>query len=400
MQTALVNQLVLYPEVRRDVIVNIRYTRTGLWTGDEMKILILSTNADEAGAPRHVEALINSLRQKHEFLAVFGESGPVLERLRQSGASVSILEGMRSKFSPIDDMLALKDLIKIVRTFKPDIIHCHSAKAGFLGRIAALSTGTYWVYTVHGWGWRGLSRIKGLFIKSIEKILSYQRNGSYIFVSESVRQDARKHLWMNRKNFSVVYNGAEQKTLKKHSGSANYKILMPARVCAAKDHESVIRAFEQTNDPAAQLILCGSGTDSDQFRKLINIWAPTKHAQVRTEGEVSDMDRLYRETDVVALISNFEALPLTIIEAMGFKKPVIATAIGGIPELIQTGETGILVSWASIDEIASAMRCYKDKALREKHAEKAFIEFNKSFTINSMAQKTDEIYKFGIQDKL
>ena len=358
-----------------------------------MKIFILSTNADEAGAPRHVEAIANGLESEFQFILVFGEDGPVCDRLRKRGHIVHVVREMRTAINPVKDLFALLKIIRLVIKYSPDIIHCHSAKAGMLGRISAFLCGKKWLYTVHGWGWRGVSRVAKVLIVSIEFILSKLPGGFYLFVAQDVRNDALDVLRIKPHRGIVVYNGVSSIDADFLSNNGIMNVMMPARVSSAKDHQSLIAAFEYINDPNIRLLLCGAGTDSHDFIEFAKSLAPTTNGAISFLGQRSDIHKIYSQSHIVALISNFEALPLSIIEAMSCSRPVIATNVGGIPELIEDGVNGILVRPGCVSDIANALSSLKDERLRVQLGKQANITYNEHFTENTMLTSIANTYK-------
>lgn len=357
-----------------------------------MKIFIISTNADEAGAPRHVEAVVNGLKSKFHFILVFGEDGPVSARLKSNGHIVYVISEMRTAISPIRDLVALIKITKLVFLHQPDIIHCHSSKAGMLGRLSAFLCGKKWLYTVHGWGWRGVSTItKNLVILS-EIILSKLPRGLFIFVAKDVMRDAMSVLGLNENQGVLVYNGVSPVAAGPRKSMGSLVILMPARVSSAKDHQSLISAFEQIYGKDFKLKLCGEGTDSPEFISLAEKLAPRAIKNISFLGQRSDIYEIYSQSDIVVLISNFEALPLSIIEAMSCAKPIIATGVGGVPELITNGSNGILVRPKCIDDIVEAIMSYMDEEFRLKIGSQALVTYCERFTEKSMLNSISSVY--------
>jgi len=358
-----------------------------------MKILILSTNADEAGAPRHVEAIVNGLESEFQFVLVFGEDGPVCDRLKKRGHIVHVVSEMRTAINPAKDFVALLKILKLILNYGPDIVHCHSAKAGMLGRISAFLCGRKWLYTVHGWGWRGVSIFAKILIISIEFVLSKIPNGFYIFVAQDVKNDALDVLRINVRKGVVVYNGVSPIIADFPSTGDTLNVLMPARVSSAKDHQSLICAFENINDPNMRLLLCGKDTDKQEFIEFAKALAPATNGLISFLGQRSDIHNIYSQSHIVALISNFEALPLSIIEAMSCSRSVIATDVGGIPELIVSGVNGILVRPNCVDDIVAALNNFKDERLRAKLGSQAKITYEEKFTEYSMLMSVTHTYK-------
>lgn len=358
-----------------------------------MRIFILSTNADEAGAPRHVETIVNGLESEVQFILVFGEDGPVCDRLKKRGHIVHVVSEMRTAINPVKDFIALLKILKLVLKYRPDIIHCHSAKAGMLGRISAFMCGRKWLYTVHGWGWRGASSFAKKLIVSIEFILSKLPRGFYIFVAQDVRNEALDVLQIKSHRGVVVYNGVSSIRTGFPLNNNYLNVMMPARVSSAKDHQSLISAFEYINDPNMKLLLCGTDTDKKEFVDFAKALAPTTNGSISFLGQRSDIHNIYSQSHIVALISNFEALPLSIIEAMSCSRPVIATNVGGIPELIVSGINGILVRPNCVSDIVDALNGLRNERLRLQLGSQAEITYKKRFTEKSMLMSIAHIYK-------
>ncbi len=357
-----------------------------------MKIILISTNADEAGAPRHVETIVSGLEAKFQFVLVFGEEGPVSARLKERGHIVYIVNEMRTAISPIKDLIALIKIARLIRWHKPDIVHCHSAKAGMLGRLAAFFNGNKWLYTVHGWGWRGAGKITQLLVIGIEKFLSKLPRGYYIFVANDVMIDAKRFLGIRGNSGCVVYNGVSPFLTDAQEDVQDLVIMMPARVSSAKDHQCLISAFERFADNSAKLILCGGGTDSSEFICLAEKLAPKTSKNITFLGQRSNMAEIYAQSNVIALISHFEALPLSIIEAMSCAKPVIATDVGGVPELIANGVNGILVKKGCVDDIVAAFEKLRNKEVRTIIGSKAKTIYCERFTEDFMIESLSKIY--------
>jgi glycosyltransferase involved in cell wall biosynthesis len=173
----------------------------------KITVLVLSTNADLAGAPSHVYTLISSLKQKVNFVAVFGEQGKISERLLSQRINVEIVEQMRSEMRPIKDLITFFKLLKLTRKIRPDVIHAHSTKAGMHARLLSFFLRIPCIYTVHGWGWRGLNPFGARLVRYTERILSLVSLQTYIYVANAVEKDAIEILKIPKEKGSVIYNG-------------------------------------------------------------------------------------------------------------------------------------------------------------------------------------------------
>jgi glycosyltransferase involved in cell wall biosynthesis len=357
-----------------------------------LKVLILSTNSDEAGAPRHVEALVRSLSSQVLFSAIFGADGPILRRLRASGITTRVIHGLRSKISPFADLKSLIEIVSVIREEKPDIIHCHSSKAGLLGRIAGHITQTTVVFTVHGWSWDSLPKPKRWVALAVERALALAPLCFFIYVSEAVRRIGQSRLHLKESQGEVVLNGVPDLGRAESENDRPIVFLMPARAAYPKDHETVVRAFERVTEPA-QLIFAGESTDSRIFREKLETWAPTKHAAISVLGTRNDVPDLLKRSHVMILSSRSEAMPLSILEAMSSGLAVIATDVGGIKEQVIDRVTGLLVPVGAIDQMASAMQALMSDDLRSTHGTAGRSRYEEIFSIERMAEKTFAIYR-------
>jgi hypothetical protein len=168
---------------------------------DKLRILLICTNADLAGAPVHTNIICNhlALNDAIDFEVVFGEPGPIVSSLIGNGVVCHILSRLKSKISPINDIILLFQLIFLLRQYKPDLVHLHSSNAGMIGRLACFILGLPSIYTVHGWGWRGFGAFKTKLVFLIEKVLASLKGVFYIYVSRSVELEAIQKLGIKKK---------------------------------------------------------------------------------------------------------------------------------------------------------------------------------------------------------
>jgi glycosyltransferase involved in cell wall biosynthesis len=356
------------------------------------KVLLVSTNADLAGAPVHVNTVISHLKGKIDFLVIFGEEGPIAEEVRLQGVNVKIVGSLRTSVNLLKDFRALMDIRRIAKKFKPDLIHAHSSKAGLVSRLVAVSLILPSIYTVHGWGWRGLGKFKALLVYLTEIFCRALPSSHYVFVSKSVAIDGRNLLKIGRAKSTLIYNGVPDTKLRRFNSNMPLKIIMSARVADAKDHETLVRAFE-ISTVCAELTLCGAGTDEPEFLNKVKLWAPNKFSLIHCLGPRGDVRELLAESDIFALISNFEALGISIIEAMASGLAIVASNVGGIPELIQNNKNGILVEKSCVSDLSDALDRLADESLRMFYGINARQDFVKKFKSEIMTKKLYNLYK-------
>ena len=355
------------------------------------RVLVLSTNSDDAGAPLHVECLVKELKQYVHFTIVFGEDGPVAKRLKASGFNVLILQGMRSSISPITDLSLISRIDKLILELKPNLIHCHSSKAGLLGRLAGARRNVPVLFTVHGWSWSSVLGIKSHILFLIEKIISKITHTSFLYVSVAVGEIGKSQLGIKESQGKVILNGVHDLSFFKRINKNKIRFIMPARASYPKDHETITKAFEVLSIDS-ELVFCGGGTDSIDFINKVKLWAPNRHLEVKCLGQRNDIPNLLRDADVMILSSYSEALPLSIMEAMSTGLPIIGSNVGGIPELVSSDQNGYLFAAGNVEALTAAMLKMNDIERRKYLGHESRVKFELNFTISSMANKTLNYY--------
>lgn len=357
------------------------------------RILLLSTNSDQAGAPLHVEVLLRSLSNEFSFISYFGSDGPVYRRLKDDGHDVRLLLGMRSSFNAIADMVLLVKLIAIIKKVRPNIIHCHSSKAGMLGRIAGRICGVPVVFTIHGWSWMALNGLKAKIAIWLERRVAQIAGAHYVYVCREMAKERARVIGIEGRSEIVIYNGIRDLSSPNANEYTDVSILMPARVSRQKDHETVVRAFDSLPLGSCKLTLCGSGTETSEFAASLRQWAPLRHQEIECLGQRSDMQHLYNCAQVMVLSSRWEAFPLSTLEAMSASLPVVAADVGGVREQISDGETGLLVPPGDVEAMQIALARLLCPSERKRIGEAGRKNYESNFTLEHMVKNTLEYYR-------
>ncbi|MDE2989621.1 MAG: glycosyltransferase [Chloroflexota bacterium] len=175
-------------------------------------------------------------------------------------------------------------------------------------------------------------------------------------------------------------------------------VLCPARLDPQKNHGMLLRAFERVHreQPDAVLLLAGGRQlGSELYERDLHALADLIDADgaVRWLGVRSDMSRLLAACDVVALASDWEGFGLALLEAMAAGRPVVATAVGGVPEVVSDGESGILVAAGDMFGFAKALiRLLDDDAARRRMGTAAARRAREAFAIDRMRTATQAVY--------
>lgn len=266
----------------------------------------------------------------------------------------------------LSDISNIWKIRKIIKKNKYDIIHCHSTKAGFVGRIAASLCGhKNIVYSPHGFMFCD-TRIKAkrlLYLK-LEKALGYLTK-KIVAVSNSEKELAITHkivpnskiITINNTIDSLSNNGFSyvHKINNKFRDATSEIILgSVTRLQYAKDPTTLIRSFKIINEriPNTKLIIVGDGPLEDECVKLINELNLT--SKIQLAGFQKDSKSFYKMFDIFILSSHYEGMPYALLEAMSMGIPAVGTNVSGIKDLIVEGETGYLVGEGNYRELAEA----------------------------------------------
>lgn len=361
-----------------------------------MKVLMVSTNSDLAGAPMHVLTLAKELAERGcDVEILFGGNGGALKLANEMGIKYRTIDQLSSKINIRTDFFALRELRKeFKRGF--DIIHLHSTKASILGRIASLALPSQTVYTVHGWGYRGFGPIKTVAYYLIElSFAAMFRRTKFIFVAKFLQTGL---LGAVTRKKCVIYNGIEntppaiQNINHALEDGNDVRLICIARVDRSKNHSLLLSTFEHLKSPG-RLTLIGAGTDTEILMEQAKVLAPTRYEEIDFLGERQDAAGYLQFATAFVLLSHFEALPLTIIEAKRAGLPIICSDVGGNSELVESQEQGLLVGVAADPrELANRI----DQYLLDTQSGLCRLantsDFSSRFTASRMAEQTLQFY--------
>lgn len=320
-----------------------------------MKVLFLITRGDElGGAQTHVKDVILGLKQKYgiDCILATGSKGIFTDMMENAGIETHLLNSMKRDIG-ISDIRGLCEVRKLVKNINPDIISCHSSKAGVIGRLACVNLNVKKVFTAHGWAFTdGISKKKADFYRVIERNLSYITD-AIINVSEFDYQLAKSA--GIKSDHYVVHNCIPNKTLKRDVQRGEHSpisLVMVARFCEQKDHVTLLNALARIDKKLWRLKLVGGG-DSSEIESLSKEMEIDEN--ISFMGQVTNIQEILDDSDIFLLISNWEGFPISIIEAMRAGMPVIASSVGGVPEAIVHGQNGYLVQKKNVQELETCL---------------------------------------------
>jgi glycosyltransferase involved in cell wall biosynthesis len=350
-----------------------------------VKIVRIIARLNVGGPAIHVILLSARLRAAgYETILVKGREAPsegdMLDFARELDVRPVVVPELGREIRWWDDVLAFWKLVVIIRRERPDIVHTHTAKAGLLGRVAAWLAGVpLIVHTFHGHVFHGYfspSRTR-LFV-ALERWLA-RRTHRLVAVSERVRGEVLAHGVGRPERFHVVPVGLDLKRFAEcdaRRGEARDELgLSPdaplvgivARLVPIKRHEVFLTAAAAVARrlPACRFLVVGDGERRHTLERLAADLGIGD--RVLFLGWRRDLERIYTDLDVAVLTSANEGSPVSLIEAMASGVPVIGPRVGGVPDVIDDGATGIIVPPDDASSTADAiMRLLGDLEVRRK----------------------------------
>jgi len=359
-----------------------------------MKIAYLITRMDElGGAQIHVRDMAVWMKgQGHEVLVLTGSFGRTTDFLEEQGVKVYEIPDLERSIRPVKDWQAFNQIREILNAARPDLLSCHSSKAGLLGRFAAKAAKTKVIFTAHGWAFTdGVPNLQKRIYTALERIAGYFSD-HIITVSEFDRDLALKHKIVPAHKITAIHNGMPVRpSVMRTLREGPTRLLMVARIGPQKDHETLLRALVTVKDLDWTLDLIGGGDDTE-LRGLIT--ELNLDERVLLQGEKSDVPEIMaRDADLYLLISRWEGFPRSILEAMRANLPVIASRVGGVEEAIEEGNTGYMVAAGDIDNLAYTLRLViPDKELQITLGNTGRERFERNFSFSAMMGKTLSVY--------
>ncbi|MDI6759285.1 MAG: glycosyltransferase family 4 protein [Candidatus Brocadiaceae bacterium] len=369
-------------------------------------LLFLITSSDGGGAQKHLYDAIRLLcKEKYSIEVACAPGGPLIRDLGDLGIKVFPIPELSNVIHPVKDLLAFTKIYRLIKRGNYDIVHCHSTKAGILGRMAAWLAGVPAVlFTAHGFAFQEPMPLPKKFLLVLMEKIAAAACHRIITVSENDRRLALRLRLKTPSSIETIYNGIDFDSLELPNvevdkvrgesglGGEEFVIGSIANFYPNKGYPYLLKAAELViqKQPKVKFIFVGDGPlrkDMMDIAKSLGI-----NGRAIFTGYISQVLPFLSLMDVFVLASIKEGFPFSLLEAMAVGKPIIATAVGGIPEIIKNYETGILIKPADPYSMAEAiLKVFHNRALREELARNA-KERVKHFSLRDSVQKLDNLY--------
>ncbi len=361
-----------------------------------MKIAFMVTRAEPVGGAQiHVRDLAVAVREQgHSPDIITSGSGPFIDDLRAHGIPVTVLRHLVGPIRPLRDVRAFRDLLTVLREQRPDLLTAHGAKVGMMGRVASRALRVPLIVTVHGWACApGTPPVQAAVSRRLERLIGPLAS-KVITVSEFDRRFGLEARLVAEHRVVTVHTGMPDVSshLWADPGRSPPRMVMVARFEPQKDHVTLIRALGGVQTVPWNLDLIGDGPLRGQMEALARELGLGD--RIRFLGQRKDVAQLLAQAQISLLISNWEGLPLSILESMRAGLPVVASAVGGVGESIRDQETGYLVPRGDVDLLRDRIeRLVTNPELRARMGAGGRRHYERHFTLDQMVKNTLAVYQ-------
>ena len=380
------------------------------------RVLRLIARLNMGGPALHVAYLTNGLAERgYETTLAAGSLARGESSMSfvadELGVDVLAIPQLHREISPLYDPLTIGRIVRLIQTVRPHILHTHTAKAGAVGRIAATLAGDarppIVVHTFHGHVLRGyFDPTRTAFFRLLERALAH-RTTRLVAVSREVRDDLVALGVAPPEKFSVIRLGIDldgRLTGPDDSGAAlrrlfgvgadEFVVGWVGRMTAIKRLDDVLLAFRRLRDRGVEARLClvGDGPDREQVEQRAHDLGVVRH--VLFVGYQRDIAPYYSFFDAFVLPSANEGTPVSAIESLASARPVVATRVGGTPDVVEDGADGILVPVGDVEGLATALeRLARDPELRRRLGEHGRERVVPRYRVERLVDDVDALYR-------
>jgi glycosyltransferase involved in cell wall biosynthesis len=334
---------------------------------DRPSILLVITLGEVGGAQAYVASLLPALTEDFD-VTVAAHGGEFLRTAAaNTGARFVPLRHVRRAINPFRDLAGFAELVRLFRRERPEIVHASSSKAGVLARFAASVAGVpIRIFTVHGWAFAAYSGLPSATYRAADRVAAGLTTMT-ICVSEHERAMGLRAGTCRSDRTVVIPNAVDVAAAPRARHERRPpRLITVGRLKSPKDFPTLLRAVAALPpDAFDELLVVGDGPERAAL--ALEVSSLGLDRRIRLLGERADVPVLLADADVFVLASRSEGLPLSVIEAMAAGLPVVASAVGGLHELVVDGETGVLVGPGDPAALADSLgRLLADREARRR----------------------------------
>lgn len=346
-------------------------------------------------------------RNIYEVELVCAPGGRLIELMNSHQIKVWTFNNLVQPLHPLKDFLALINLTSFLKKNAYHVVHTHNSKAGFIGRLAArLANVPVVIHTVHGFAFHDQEpRWRRALFRNLERVASRWCDKE-IFISQPLIDWALKEKIISPDKVVKIYSGIDLNQFQPLSedrktqirkewgiGKDDTVIGIVSKLWEGKGHAILIDAFKQIKQDIknARLVIIGEGYLYDKLVNQVKLLGIED--SVLFTGFQMDVSGIIGIFDVAVLPSFFEGMGRVILEAMAMEKPVVASRVGGIPDLVDDSVTGYLTVPGNVQELAEALKkILTDRHLTQRMGKEARKRTTLQFSSEVMVESISKVY--------
>lgn len=387
------------------------------------KVLRIINRFNLGGPTYNVAYLSKFMAPEFETLLVGGDideneasSDYIIQKL---GLNPVVIPEMKREINGRLDMIAYRKIKTLIHDFKPDIVHTHASKAGFLGRYAAINSNVpIIVHTFHGHIFHSyFNRYKTYLFKTLERNLAKKTSAIIAISNLQLQELCEEHRIASPEKFRVIPLGFD---LERFQDSYNVKrttfrkeynldddeiaVSIIGRLVPVKNHSLFLKAFDMAKKRSSvkmRAFIVGDGGLFDKLTELATqlelTYTDKNQKQKKTDitftSWIKDADYVFAGSDIVALTSFNEGTPVSLIEAQAANKPIVSTKVGGIEDVVVSGKTALLSENNHLDAFADNLCLLaNNRELREEMSGAGYNYVKNKFHYTRLVSDMKDLY--------
>ena len=372
------------------------------------KIRILHVAQAAGGVDRYIRMLLKYLdKEKFENILVCSQD---FHEEDYRGLADSFEQVEMTRAIGGNDLKAIREVRALIKKYNQNIVYAHSSKAGAIARVADIGLRNHCVYNPHGWAFNMRCSAKKKAIYTMIEKIAAPFCDKIICISDAEKQSALDKKICKEDKLQIIFNGVDIEAYENGAHGAvkrrdlnipedAFVVGMVGRISQQKAPDVFIKMAKQVKDevPNAHFIIVGNGNQEDEIRKYAkdNGFSDSLHIT----GWVDDPMSYVELFDVACLLSRWEGFGLALPEYMMAGKPIVASRVDAIPNIIRDGENGLLVK---VDDDVGAsnavMRIYQEDELKDKLVTQGLEDVHNRFNARRVSEEHGRLFEESLRN--